>query len=292
MEPDFEFDPVSAWSTGQCATLACMLEVIAPKPGNVHRGADFEDVTCGDFLASAVAIGPAFEAAPDRPLGQTVFDAVLATRRMVANNTNLGLVLAMAPLAAVPRDEPLAEGVRRVLGALTAEDARAVYAAIALAQPGGLGKVDEHDVNGPPPANLLDAMRLAANRDRIARQYATDFHDVLAVVAPWLAEGLEAGQSLVNTVIHTYVRLLAEWPDSLIARKCGVEVAEQASTYAGQVLRAGSPGSGEYNEALADLDFWLRSDGHRRNPGTTADLVAAGLFVLLREGRIRGPLHW
>ena len=38
--------------------------------------------------------------------------------------------------------------------------------------------------------------------------------------------------------------------------------------------------------ALADFDFWLRSDGHRRNPGTTADLIAAALFAGLRDGWI------
>ena len=89
-------------SVGQCATLACLLEVTAPKPGNVHRGADFEDISFDDFVASAVAIGPVIEKATSHNVGQTVLLAVTATRSFVATNTNLGTVLLIAPLATVP----------------------------------------------------------------------------------------------------------------------------------------------------------------------------------------------
>ena len=100
-------------SVGQCATLACLLEATAPKPGNVHRGADFEDLTFTDFVASAVAIGPAMESARQTGVGRAVRDAIAATRRLVSTNTNLGAVLLIAPLAAVPRDQRLAEGDRK-----------------------------------------------------------------------------------------------------------------------------------------------------------------------------------
>jgi triphosphoribosyl-dephospho-CoA synthase len=74
----------------------------------------------------------------------------------------------------------------------------------------------------------------------------------------------------------------------LIQRKCGPAVAKDASDRAAIVLATDEPGRAAYQQALSELDDWLRADGHRRNPGTTADLIAAGLFVLLREGR----LHW
>ena len=43
-----------------------------------------------------------------------------------------------------------------------------------------------------------------------------------------------------------------------------------------------------------ELDAYLRSDGHRLNPGTTADLVTACLFVALREGILKptDPFRW
>ena len=273
-------------SIRQCAELACLLEVTAPKPGNVHRGADFDDVTFADFVASAVAIGPALEAAVQQPVGQTVLSAIQATRACVKSNTNLGIVLLLAPLATVPRGQPMAAGVQTVLHNLTPDDARQVYAAILLAQAGGLGQVRELDVAGQAPKQLLDAMRAAAHRDQIARQYVTGFKDVLEIVTPWLIESRNAGWSLIESIVRTHVRWLAREPDSLIVRKCGAETAEHARRMAEQVLAAGLPGDDEYHAALADFDFWLRADGHRRNPGTTADLIAAGLFVALRDERV------
>ena len=280
-------------SIGQCGTLACLLEVSAPKPGNVHRGADFDDMTYLDMAASAVAIAPALEGvAADGRLGQCVLAAVVATRRVTATNTNLGTLLLLAPLAIVPQDDPLRSGVARVLRGLDAADARCVYEAIRVAQPGGLGKVTEADVAGPPPTDLLSAMRLAADRDLVARQYIDGFAEVLDLVVPWLQEGLARGWPLAEAIVHAQMRLMSRFPDSLIARKCGAAVAAQASAMACDVLAAGSPGDETYQRGLLDLDFWLRSDGHRRNPGTTADLIAGGLFAALRDGIIEFPLRF
>lgn len=276
---------------GQCATLACILEATAPKPGNVHRGADFIDASYPDFIIAAVAIGPVFELAVELPLGQTVLSAVETTRAAVATNTNLGTILLLAPLAKVPRTTPLRSGIGDVLGRLTADDARDVYQAIVLANPGGLGKVETADVAGTPPEDLIAAMRLAAERDMVARQYAEGFHHVLEIVVPWIRDALSEGLTLPDAIVHVHLRLMAEFPDSLIARRRGEDVARQAAGRASAVLIAGTPRDDAYEDALAELDFWLRADGHLRNPGTTADLVAAGLFVGLRDGIIKAPFR-
>src|SRR5437868_8770036 len=97
----------SSLSIGQCATLACLLEATAPKVGNVHRGADFEDLTFSDFVVSAVAIGPVMEKVASTGVGRAVRETVAATRALVSTNTNLGMALLFAPLAAVPRGERL-----------------------------------------------------------------------------------------------------------------------------------------------------------------------------------------
>lgn len=276
-------------SIGQSATLACLLEVTVPKPGNVHRGADFEDVSFADFVASAVAIGPAMEAAAERRLGETVLDAVRATRRLVATNTNLGTVLLLAPLAAVPRGVSFADGLPDVLQSLDADDARLTYQAINEAKPSGLGRIDSMDVTDDPPTDLLAAMQAAADRDLIARQYTNNFREVLDGARPWIQQSLASGWNLADAVIHAHLRLMSEHPDSLIARKCGPEIATESARRAGHVLDSGGPGDENYQRALGDLDFWLRSDGHRRNPGTTADLIAAGLFTLLRDDLLPTP---
>ena len=176
-----------------------------------------------------------------------------------------------------------------MLAALTPDDCWLVYAAIRLAHPGGLGKVDEMDVAAAPPADLLAAMRAAAGRDLVARQYAEDFRLVLDQALPLLLAGRGQGWSLTEAIMHTHVRLLSEHEDSLIARKCGSDLARKAAALAGHVLAAGGPGDEAYYEALSDFDFWLRSDGNRRNPGTTADLVAAALFAGIRDGLLVLP---
>jgi triphosphoribosyl-dephospho-CoA synthase len=276
-------------SIGQCATLACLLEATAPKVGNVHRGADFDELTFADFVVSAVAIGPAMEQASTAGVGPAVLAAVQATRELVATNTNLGMVLLIAPLAAVPRTLPLADGIGQVLQNFTPRDSELVYQAIRLAQPGGLGQTAEMDVAGPAPDDLVAAMTAAADRDLVARQYSTHFALVLGEILPNLLTGQAQGWDLQDNLIREHVRLLSEHPDSLIVRKCGLETANRASAFATQVLRAGQPGDEHYHEALADFDFWLRSDGHRRNPGTTADLLAAALFAGLRDGLLKPP---
>jgi triphosphoribosyl-dephospho-CoA synthase len=279
----------SGFSPGTLAQVACLLEVTARKPGNVHRLKDFSDTSYLDFLLSALAIGPALDRAASG-VGAAVLDAVAATLALVGTNTNLGMVLLLAPLAAVAWPNPLRLGVADVLNATTVEDARLVYRAIRLARPGGLGSAPEQDVEGEPSVSLLEAMRLASGRDGVARQYANGFEDVFTVALPALARALEQGHPLETAIVSAHLRLLAEVPDTLIARKRGPGEALEASRRSAEVLQAGWPEGEAGPRLLDDLDRWLREVGHARNPGTTADLVAAALFAALRDGTIELPL--
>ena len=277
-------------SIGHCATLACLLEATAPKVGNVHRGADFDGLTFTDFAVSAALIAPAMESAAQIGVGRAVLHAITATRSVVATNTNLGMALLIAPLAAVARSRRLTTAsVSEVLQSLTADDSRLVYEAIRLAQPGGLGKAESMDVADGAPPSLLAAMQAAAARDQIAEQYATNFRLVLDRLLPGLITGRAKGWSLTEAIVHTQLASLAEFGDSLIARKCGQELSQQAAARAARALEAGSPGGEAYHAALADFDFWLRVDGNRRNPGATADLIAGALFAGLRDGLLPPP---
>jgi len=283
--------PLVPLTVGQCFTLATIMEATAPKPGNVHRGADFADLTYPDFLVAATLVGPLLDLAVELPLGQTVLSAVAATQTAVATNTNLGTILLVAPLAKVPRTASLREGVGVVLNNLNAQDAADVYEAIRLARPGGMGKVESADVAGDPPNDLIAAMRLAAERDLIARQYAHGFQDVFDFAVPRLGAALESRLSLSEAIVRVHLELMSQFPDSLIARRRGALAARRSADMAGAVLDAGEPHDEAYQRALADLDFWLRTDGHARNPGTTADLVAASLFVALRDEIITPPFR-
>lgn len=275
-------------SIAAAATLACIYEATAPKPGNVHPGARFVDIAYEDFVASAVVIGPIVARAASRGVGHTVLDAVRATRSAVGSNTNLGTLLLLAPLAGVTASRSLQDGIGSVLERLDETDTRLVFEAVRLSAAGGLGRAAVADVHADPPPGLrlVDAMRLAADRDLVARQYTNGFADVFDGTAAWIAAGLGDGWPLSTAIVAAHLRMLAAAPDSLIQRKSGPRIAHEASERARAILASGGPGHPIDARSLADFDDWLRADGNRRNPGSTADLIAAGLFVLLREDRL------
>jgi triphosphoribosyl-dephospho-CoA synthase len=278
------------WSPGRIAQVACLLEATARKPGNVHRFADLSDLHFVDFLLSATAIADPMDRAAATGVGLAVHDAIAATRRVVATNTNLGIVLLLAPLASVPDGVGLAEGVEAVLAATTVSDARWVYGAIRLAQPGGLGEVPDQDLAREPSVTLRAAMALAADRDLVARQYVNGFREVLGEALDWLQESLNAGRPLETAIVATYLRLLARHPDSLISRKHGDQAARAVSGRAAELLEAGWPDRAEATKQCEAFDGWLRHPNNQLNPGTTADLVTAALYAALRDGTIALPL--
>jgi triphosphoribosyl-dephospho-CoA synthase len=274
------------------AQLACLLEVSAPKPGNVSPAAAFHDTTYEDFLASAAAIGPALAAAGERPLGATIRDAVEATARWAPSNTNLGLILLLAPLARAALrpgagGAPLRDRLAATLAETTVADAREAYAAIRLAAPGGLGRAAAQDVASPPTVPLRDAMALARDRDAIAGEYATDFATTFATGAPTLSRALADGLSWPDATLQTYLTLLAAAPDTHIARKLGDAAARAVAGRARAALAAGGVTSPAGREAIAALDDDLRDPRNTKNPGATADLTGAAIFVALLEGAWR-----
>jgi len=223
-------------------------------------------------------------------VGRTILEAVRATCLVARTNTNLGILLLLSPLAAVAAGEALRDGLLRLLARLDVADACAAYEAIRLANPGGLGRVAEQDVHREPTQGLRAVMALAADRDLIARQYRNGFEQVLDEGVPALQQALQCGATLEGAIITCHLKLMARHTDSLILRKRGSDEAEEASRRARQVLDAGwVAGQGDW-QLLERFDSWLREDGQARNPGTTADLVAACLFVALREGSL-SPLH-
>ena len=269
------------------AQTACLMEVMAPKPGNVSRGRDLPGLTYRDFVLSACAIGPAFHRHLRGRIGRLVLEAVRGTRRQVRTNTNLGIILLLAPLARAAHATrgPFRDRLRRLLLALDVQDARDAYRAIRLAEPGGLGRVEDQDVRSAPTLSLLECMRLAAGRDAVAREYATGFETTLAVGLPALRRLRDRHTPLPVAIGQTYLTLLAAGPDTLIARRHGVKVARAVRLRARQVLRAGGFLT-ERGRALAErLDRDLRAARPPRNPGATADLTVASLFLWLLDDR-------
>jgi triphosphoribosyl-dephospho-CoA synthase len=281
----------SPHSIGYLAQVACTWEVLARKAGNVCPGREFPDLRVNDFLVSAAAIAPVLEQAPHQPLGVTVLRCIEETRKVVSTNTNLGIVLLLAPLASVPLDQPLRPGLAEVLARTTVDDSRNVYAAIRLAKPGGLGEVKEQDVRAEPTLPLRDVMALAEDRDLIAAQYTTDFGIVSSTMATPLARSAELHQSVERAIVETQLYMLYRNGDDLVRRKLGHN-SGFSRVAAIEILNALDTPHGR--QAFRDFDAFLRSDNHARNPGTTADLIAAALFVALRENKIAltTPFVW
>ncbi len=271
----------------RAAEQACRLEVEAEKPGNVTPSHAFPEMAAGDFMASAAAIGPVLGGAGRSRLGETILRSVEATRRATPANTNLGTILLLTPLARAaalaraPGREALRGSLDGVLADLDVADADFAFRAIRLARPGGMGRVEDEDVAGPPRVTLLEAMRLAAGRDAVAREYVSVFEITFETSLGLLDTALAAGQDLRAAAVELALELLGRVPDTLIERKFGRVAAGQASARAAAVLEAGPGGSRERTHATERFDAWLRDPARRWNPGTTADLVAAALFVWL-----------
>jgi len=276
---------------GTAVHLACLLEVAAPKPGNVSPGREFPHLGWLDFAVAGTAIAPILAEAPARRLGTTILDAVRASRAWTRSNANLGIVLLLAPLAkAYHADDPRGE-VASILASLERRDSEDVYEAIRLANPKGLGTASEHDVRGRAPDDLIAAMRCAEDRDLIARQYARGFVDVFDGADPLFRSILDRRLPIDASVVLFQLEWMRRHPDSDISRSCGRSVADEASRRAGRVVDSGWPRGADADARLKEFDDWLRADDHRRNPGTTADFVAAALFVALRAGIIAFPLE-
>ena len=277
----------SAVSVAGAAQLACVLEVGAEKPGNITPSHDFHDTTYEDMVRSAIAVGPELACAGVRGVGETVLAVVEASRRVAPANTNLGIALLLAPLAKAAFDGgSLRARLGATLRALDVSDARAAYAAIRHSGASGLDERVEHDVRSVPAVGLRDAMASAAERDSIASEYVTDYALTFDTGLPALVAALGDGLAVREAIVELHLRLLERAPDTLIARKRGAGAAARVSAAAREVLATGGVRTAEGRRALRSFDASLREPGNALNPGTTADLVTATLFVALVEGML------
>jgi triphosphoribosyl-dephospho-CoA synthase len=266
----------------QAFVHACTLDVAVMKPGNVSLQSPGHGMTAAQFLASAAAAAPAV-CATGAPIGRRILDAVQASRAAAACNTNLGILLLCAPIAAaleagVPTEAALRQELQRRLRALTVADAQAAFRAIALANPGGLGASDEHDVHREPTVNLRVAMELASERDLIARQYANGYADLFDTgLAAWRAALTSKGHALQHAMQRVYLAFLARFPDSHIVRKHGLPAARTVTREARYWRRRLIADASAAQPGLAQWDAELKSAG--LNPGTSADLAVATAFL-------------
>jgi triphosphoribosyl-dephospho-CoA synthase len=260
---------------------ACLAEIEALKPGNVHIYADGHGMVVQDFIRSAEASSRRI-ADPQLSLGQRIYQSFDATWQAVNCNTNLGIVLLCAPLieAAYHQQKETLEGkVTYILNHTTQVDAQYVFDTIELANPAGLGHSDMHDVHQPAMCTLLEAMQAAASRDTIALQYSNNFQQIFNEGLPYYRQALQRWERPAWAATALYLYWLANYPDSHITRKYSAEVATQvkalAQVHEATFIQLENPK--HYLPKLLEFDLDLKSQGI--NPGTSADLTVATLFL-------------
>ncbi len=258
-------------------------EVEAFKPGNVSIYANGHDMSVADFLTSAENVTPLLCNAGNG-LGQRIMNSVKATRDAVGCNTNLGMLLLFAPVVLAAEQstaEPgsLRDELSQQLGSLTTEDAKLVFAAIALASPGGLGHEEQHDVRQVPACTLLEAMQLASSRDNVALQYVNDFEQVFTTGVATIKSFVKRWNSVEWATVACYLAFLSAFTDSHLERKFGHEIASQVRKKGEEIhnkfIYSSDPSA--TMKLLQAFDEELKRQNY--NPGTSADLTAASLLV-------------
>ena len=294
----------------RCLELAILFEVSGyPKPGNVHRTADFPGTTFEHYLASTVAITPSFRRAAEQGIrisrgeiesselgiGNVIKDAVNRMwESQSGGNTLLGAIIILAPIAAaagmvrnsfsLPK---LREKIKVVVESTTPEDAVEVYDAIALVNPGGLNNSKKLDVTDPKSkkkildegVTLLDTFKIASSYDSIASEWVNNYPITFDLGYQYLVKQLEETGDINTATVHTFMEILSEVPDTFISRKVGQTKAESISAEAKEVLNEGGLTTPLGRNLLLKFDSKLRDPKNDLSPGTTADITEAVLAL-------------
>jgi len=297
----------------QCLELAILLEVSADKPGNVNLVVGFEGTNHMHFLASAVAAAPHFKAAAERGItvakgelslndaqvGQIIRDCIADINSWQSGgNTLLGTIILLVPIAVAAGMTPTADGnifeipelrwrLRQVVESTTPEDAVAVYEAIAIAKPSGLGKAPDLDVNDPSSVkrireekiSLYQVFKIASGYDNVCSEWVNGYPITFDFAYPKLLSRIKEDKNLDVAITHTFLEVLSAYPDTFIARKAGIERAKWVSAMAAEVLKHGGLKTYKGRRKLKELDNALRRESNILNPGTTADIIAAAIAL-------------
>lgn len=284
---------MDALEIAKIAQIASALEVSGyPKPGNVHRTRDYDDMVFEDFIISGIVIGDAIrEACSDvdvenPQLGKYILNAVSETDKWIKNNTNLGIVMMITPIAVAAAisdsfDE-IRENVKVLMANTSVDDACDLYDAINIADAGGMGDQDEYDVSSDSAKNELrenkqtmyDVLKISAPWDMLAREMTSDMPAVFEIGYPTYQK-LSKEKSKNDACVLTFLKILSQVPDTLISRKYGSDDAIKVSMMTRDLLNI--EGEDDFDEKVAQFDEFLFKNKY--NPGTTADLTAASIFV-------------
>jgi len=300
----------------KCLELAILLEASAHKPGNVSVVANFENTRYEHFLASAVAASSSLESAVKQGISvreKRICVADVGAGQIMKNcvadidswqhggNTLLGTVILLVPIAVAAgmasnedhfEASKLRKNVKLVVESTTPEDAVNVYDAMKIAKPSGLGKAPKLDINDPSSTKrileekvtLFQVFQIAEKYDTICSEWVNNYPITFDLAYPYLVKHIDKGDNLNQAILHTFLKVLAECPDTFIARKTSLERAKEVSAEAGEILRLGGLDTSKGRHLLAEFDTKLRESSNLLNPGTTADIISAALSLCVLDG--------
>lgn len=300
------------WKIVRAFTLGPLLEAAIPKPGNVSRFRDFEDLTFYHFLFAETAVtGVYYEAVKtaellrkgileprEAGLGELIKRAVKASREAQDANPNFGIIALSIPLImgmAIGKNMLDArEKARLLIEESTVRDTMEFYRAIRIANPKGIPSGVKYDVYSDDSfrelfqdgINLARLAEMSCEREMIFCEWLNEYE--LSYSTFGRLYELIGKLPLEDAVVRAFVEMLANNLDTLIVRKAGVEEAKLVQENARKVL------DGELS--LEEFDEFMREKGDLRNPGSLADIMAVSLSLLvlrglrieLRDGRIIG----
>lgn len=296
MDPDF---------VAKAAQIASVLEVSGyPKPGNVHRTQDFEDMIFEDFLVSGIVIGDKIKEAAykgkkykNRPdewhkieLGNIIKRSILETDKWVENNTNLGIIMLLTPLSAAAgmsdNFDQIRGNLELIMKSTTAFDAVNLYDAINIAQAGGMGETNELDVGSKQAKkelilkniNMYKVLEISSSWDMLAYELTNKMPVSFELGYPTFKH-IKKAFGMNKATVQTYLTILSIYPDTLISRKFDRVSAEQVSADAKLILDKGGILTQEGISLLEEFDNELMDK--KRNPGTTADLTASSIMLAI-----------
>ena len=284
---------MKAEEIAKIAQIASALEVSGyPKPGNVHRTRDYDDMVFEDFIISGIVIGDTIrEACSDvdvenPKLGKYILQAVRETDRWIKNNTNLGIVMMITPIAVAASisnsfDE-IRDNVKLLMKNTSVDDACDLYDAINIADAGGMGEEEEYDVASDSAKQdlrddgltMYDVLKISATKDMLGREMTSGMPFIFEKGYPTYHK-LVQEKTQNEACVLTFLEILSQVPDTLISRKYDGDEALKVSMMTRDLLKMRD--SSDFEKQISDFDDYLYKNKY--NPGTTADLTAASIFV-------------
>ncbi|MDV0445507.1 2-(5''-triphosphoribosyl)-3'-dephosphocoenzyme-A synthase [Methanimicrococcus sp. At1] len=140
---------------------------------------------------------------------------------------------------------------------------------------------------------LFDIMAMGAARDMVAAEWVNGFEKSLLFAEKlrknkdrFEAHPEKCFKSVINSaVVYTFLEFLARYPDTFIVTKYDEKKARKVQKEAAEILKKSK--KSDLKKIIPDIQklddkLWK----NKINPGSLADIAAAGIFIALSEGLI------